>query len=57
MYVPFGFDLQLARKKTFLSRVHFLIEVRPQLAHQGTPELGTRTSIGQQTLSGLRLEL
>ena len=57
MYVPFGIDLQLARKKTFLSRVHFLIEVRPQLAHQGTPELGTRTSIGQQTLSGLRLEL
>jgi opacity protein-like surface antigen len=57
MYVPFGIDLQLARKKTFLSRVHFFIEVRPQLAHQGTPELGTRTSIGQQTLSGLRLEL
>ena len=57
MYVPFGIDLQLARKKTFLSRVHLLMEVRPQLAHQGTPELGARTSIGQQTLSGLRLEL
>lgn len=56
-YVPIGLDFQLARRNSFWNRLHLYYEVRPQLMVQGSPELGTYTDLGVQTLFGARLKL
>ncbi|MBK8612608.1 MAG: hypothetical protein IPN85_03810 [Flavobacteriales bacterium] len=54
---PLGLDFQVARRSAFWSRVHLYDELRPQLLFQGTPELGTGTNFGVQSVFGVRLKL
>ncbi|MCC7502880.1 MAG: hypothetical protein IT229_10145 [Flavobacteriales bacterium] len=54
---PIGLDFQVARRSAFWSRVHLYDELRPQLLFQGTPELGTATNLGLQSVFGVRLKL
>lgn len=54
---PVGLDFQIARHSPFWSRTHLFFELRPQLVFQGTPELGTGTSFGLQTVFGVRFTL
>lgn len=56
-YLPLGLDFQLARTGTFFSRLHVYYELRPQMVFQGSPELGSSTAFGVQTLFGLRLKI
>lgn len=57
MYTPIGLDFQIARRNAFWNRLHLYYEVRPQLIMQGSPELGTYTDFGMQSLFGARLKL
>ncbi len=56
-YLPIGLDFQLARTGTFFSRLHLFYEIRPQMVFQGSPELGSNSAFGMQTVFGLRLRL
>lgn len=57
LYTPIGLDFQLARRSTFWNRLHLYYELRPQFMVQGSPELGTYTTLGMQSLFGARLKL
>lgn len=57
LYAPIGIDFQIARHSPFWSRAHLFYELRPQLLFQGTPELGTGTSFGVQSVFGVRFTL
>lgn len=57
LYAPLGVDFRIARKGEFWSRMHLRYELRPQLAMEGLPELGSTTSFGSQMIFGARLEL
>ncbi len=57
MYTPIGLDFQIARRNAFWNRLHLYYEVRPQLIVQGSPELGSYTDFGIQSLFGARLKL
>ncbi len=56
-YAPIGIDFRIARQSPFWSRAHLFYELRPQLLFQGTPELGTDTSFGFQSVFGVRFTL
>ena len=56
-YTPVGLDFQIARTSPFWSRVHLFTEVRPQVAFQGSPELGTSTGFGVQSVFGVRFRI
>ena len=57
LYTPIGVDFQIAKRSVFWSRAHLFYELRPQLLFQGTPELGTVTNFGVQSVFGLRFTL
>ncbi|HRH69436.1 MAG TPA: hypothetical protein PLB89_08030 [Flavobacteriales bacterium] len=57
MYTPIGLDFQIARYNAFWNRLHLYYEVRPQLLVQNSPELGTYTDFGIQSLFGARLKI
>ncbi len=57
LWTPVGLDFRIARRGDFWSRMHLYYELRPQLLFQGTPELGTHTGFGLQSVFGARFEL
>ncbi|MEX1132821.1 MAG: hypothetical protein WEC15_06325 [Flavobacteriales bacterium] len=55
--VPIGVAFRLSRRSNLLGRMDLYIEGRPGMLVQGTRELGIITSVGSQSLFGLRVRL
>ena len=54
VYAPIGLDFQITKRNPFWKRMHLYYEFRPQMLFQGTPELGTNTTFGGQSVFGAR---
>lgn len=54
VYVPFGLDFRIGKKRVFWMPFHLYYEFRPMLHFQGVPELGTIIAVNQSIHGGIR---
>jgi hypothetical protein len=57
LYVPFGIDFGLGKKRAFWMPFHLYTEIRPTLNLNSIHELGTSFSTGMSSALGLRIKL